>query len=799
MSSKMRSPFASAGQLQRLADLLAAGRRVLARGAASSINRSRAITILREAAQFAKALRADEAYINAVCDLAGILTAPTRVSPADAAEAIDRMSDAVSVARNIGDPSLGLLLTNLAECRMRASRDRDSLGLALGELNEALPLRSSDLDRAYTLANLARVLSFLPEDDPDARISNWNAAISYYERALATFRGLPNERDTFATTVVNLADLVERMVSLDRALRVANSMHGERSENSGTPNSMREVDLVYGLWDLAQVNPSLLDGSDIADALTSVETAPMSQSLIQKARDTMDLLAEVQDSESTTSRVRWSAAQFRAASIEERLIGTATVETARRREVGLKHCPVESDPEHWCTWASAAMTSYNQLGDVPKAIEIGLKAVEAYILTLRQAPDPSDQRELAETFHYLGRRLAFLLLSTGDARRALNVLNQARGRSRLSLGSTLSPVDHPELSERWPIALVYLVAGPSATYFLAVDSKSSWEKAILCIDSIGGKELIGLLMNFSPNAPGLLGAQNLARNVLQESLNNAFQRLSPLMTALHEWLERLGVGDVALVPTGPYSMLPLANVPVETLGTATPFGWLHRCTTLPSAVSPPENGGRRDPIRSIVLAGEAIRPAMEKLRTRSECESIRSLSTENGWTASLLLGRDVTSERLLKIARPMGILHYAGHALTDLVQPEATVLCLTDGDLNLTRFLDELTTEPQIMVLSACQTGQFSFMQAPDENLGFASVAIDKGVAVVVGSLWPVADRETAKFMKELYRSLFKKIDEVNEVSGLIVAEALAQAQRASGAPDYTLSRHWAAFQVFGL
>lgn len=763
------------------------------------MNRSRGINFLREAAHLAKAIREEDAYITAVCDLSGLLMAPGRVSPADAAEAISSMSDAVVLARRMGNPSLGLLLTNLAECRMRASRDRQSLLSALEELREALPLRSSDLDRAYTIHNLGRVFFLLPENDPDVKVSNWHTAITYYKQAVESFRNSPDELAAFCRTVLNLAEVVEGMLRLDHALSVATSFFATQAGTDGTRALMQDVSMVYALWDLAQVNPSLLDGTDLVDFLTSTEVVPADQELVQKARDTLILLGEAQASVSRTSPDQWSSAQFWAASLDDRLAGAATLETARRREIGLEHCPMQTDPEDWCSWATAAMNSYRELGDIAKAIAFGQKAVDAYLLAMEGVPDPSDQRELTEKFHYLGRRVAFLSLSIGDADRALEVLSRTRGRSRLPITGTAAPVDAVAISTIWRTTLLYLVVGPDSTFFLAVDGNSVWKTAILRLDVIGGKQLIGLLLRFSPNTPGLLGAQNIDQRVLQRSLNDTFERLSPLMTALHDWLAGLGVGDVTLIPTGPYSMLPLVNVPVQTSAAAAPFGWLHRCSILPSAVSPLKRDERRDPVRSMLLAAEAIRPDLAKLRTRSECESIRNLSVANGWSTTLLLGVEVTSERLLQGTSHVGIIHYAGHAMTNLVDPEATALCLTDGDLNLSRFLEELTARPQMMVLSACQTGQSSLLQAPDENLGFASIAMDKGVAIVVGSLWPVADRETTKFMKEFYRSLFRQIDEAREISGLIVGEALVQAQRANGAPDYEQSRHWAAFQVFGL
>lgn len=597
-------------------------------------------------------------------------------------------------------------------------------------------------------------------------------------------------------SVINLARVIVGMLDLSRILAVTQLIS---SSIATAQPSVNELNALFGLWNLAQVNPYALEGTALEDLVSAHVDVSIDEQSARVAEGTLLLLAEVQESDRQPSSDLWSSAQFWAVRIVDRLSGRVTDETARRRKIGLEHCDMELDPEEWCAWAMETMDCFATLGDLDNAAAIGLKAVDAYTWALRAAPDSANRRNVTERFHYLSRRVAFHLLLTGDTERAIDVLDSIRGRSRVAI----PPADHGrsayEVSRAWETTLLYLVAGPDCTLFLAVNESSDWKTSVLKIDSLGGRQLIALLMGLSPSAPGLLGAQNLTPAIFQNSLDETFARLSPMVTEVHNWLNGLAVEDVAVVPTGPYFALPLICVPVRCAEGMIPFGWLRRCTLLPSAVWPTSQDTRRAAIREMLLAAEAIRPEMEKLRTRTECESIKSQALTKGWSATLLLGNAVTRQALVERTRAIGIVHFAGHARTDSFDPNATVLCLTDGDLNFDDLFEDHSSAPQMLVLSACQTGQSTLLQAPDENFGFVTGAMDAGVAIVVGSLWPVADRETSQFMKVFYSALFRRLDQVDEISGLIVHDALIEAQRSRGAPDYTTSRHWAAFQVFGL
>jgi len=143
------------------------------------------------------------------------------------------------------------------------------------------------------------------------------------------------------------------------------------------------------------------------------------------------------------------------------------------------------------------------------------------------------------------------------------------------------------------------------------------------------------------------------------------------------------------------------------------------------------------------------------------------------------------------------IIHIASHAVLDVTYPElsriylgpisgnnasATDAILVPADIRATHFNADL------VFLSACQTSGFNQF-AFDSNLGFVSEFIDSGAGVVVASLWPISDSDTALLVKDFYSELKQNSN---------IATSLTNAKRAYIRSDP--SNHvdvWAAFQLF--
>lgn len=143
------------------------------------------------------------------------------------------------------------------------------------------------------------------------------------------------------------------------------------------------------------------------------------------------------------------------------------------------------------------------------------------------------------------------------------------------------------------------------------------------------------------------------------------------------------------------------------------------------------------------------------------------------------------------------IIHIASHAMLDVNYPELSRIYLSPDSRNDSNAADAILVPSDIrathfnadlVFLSACQTSglnQFAF----DSNLGFVSEFIDSGAGVVIASLWPISDSDTALLVKDFYTALKQNSN---------VASSLTHAKR-KFIKNHLSSRIevWAAFQIY--
>lgn len=123
------------------------------------------------------------------------------------------------------------------------------------------------------------------------------------------------------------------------------------------------------------------------------------------------------------------------------------------------------------------------------------------------------------------------------------------------------------------------------------------------------------------------------------------------------------------------------------------------------------------------------------------------------------------------------VLHFACHAHFDAADPLASGLTLADGRLTMRQVLNELHLAADLVVLSACETGQ-SRLHRGDELIGLARAFIYAGTPSVLVSLWPVDDITTCLLMETFYDQL---------LAGHSLAASLVHAQhilRTMSTPD---------------
>jgi CHAT domain-containing protein len=141
-----------------------------------------------------------------------------------------------------------------------------------------------------------------------------------------------------------------------------------------------------------------------------------------------------------------------------------------------------------------------------------------------------------------------------------------------------------------------------------------------------------------------------------------------------------------------------------------------------------------------------------------------------------------------------GLVHLAMPGRIDLVHPERSSLLLSgERESPTTEFLSParvrgIGLEAQLVVLSGTSfTGRT--ITDFDSRIGLVSDLQAAGAGLVLATVWPAGDAETARFMSDFYSALEREAD---------VSEALFQTRKARiASKTETNLRSWAGFQLF--
>ena len=247
----------------------------------------------------------------------------------------------------------------------------------------------------------------------------------------------------------------------------------------------------------------------------------------------------------------------------------------------------------------------------------------------------------------------------------------------------------------------------------------------------------------------------------EAQLARAAERLDGLLMAPLALF--LGSRPVVVVPTGelhatPWAALPtLAGRPVSVAPSARL--WL---TTALWGAGPRRRarGARRRPV---VVAGPGLAGA------EHEAATIGALYP----SARVLTGHGAEVAAVLATLEGAGIAHVAAHASFRADNGLWSSLDLADGVLTVYE-LEQLRHPPEVVVLSACQSG-LSAVRPGDEVMGLVAALLTLGAKSVVASVVPVEDRASEPLMTALHQRL---------LAGQPPAVALAGASRSRPAPS---------------
>lgn len=273
-------------------------------------------------------------------------------------------------------------------------------------------------------------------------------------------------------------------------------------------------------------------------------------------------------------------------------------------------------------------------------------------------------------------------------------------------------------------------------------------------------------------------------------------------------LHALAVAPARLDPTRLRRLLvsadgPLRRVPFEALAvsdrgrTAAQLDYLVRHFELayvPSAAVWLELRARADTTEpaaaALAVADPPPGPGLAALPgARDEARDIVRLASP----ASALVGAQASESRVRGLAGRARVLHFATHALVDDRRPALSSLLLAPGDGHDGRLeaweIASLDLHADLAVLSACASA-LGRPVAGEGLVGLVPAFLDAGAQGVVTTLWPIADRGSADFMRAFYAELRRASP----------ARALARARRqllARGGPG-AHPYYWAAFLLVG-
>lgn len=141
-----------------------------------------------------------------------------------------------------------------------------------------------------------------------------------------------------------------------------------------------------------------------------------------------------------------------------------------------------------------------------------------------------------------------------------------------------------------------------------------------------------------------------------------------------------------------------------------------------------------------------------------------------------LTGPAATVAAVRKALPDFNVLHFATHGVLAENAPLLSSILLADGGALTVQDLIGLRLNADLVVLSACRTGQGK-TAGGDDVLGFSRGLLAAGARAAIVSLWPVDDLATSLLMAEFYRHL-----QAGEMTGSALQAAQVYLQNLS--PD---------------
>jgi len=148
---------------------------------------------------------------------------------------------------------------------------------------------------------------------------------------------------------------------------------------------------------------------------------------------------------------------------------------------------------------------------------------------------------------------------------------------------------------------------------------------------------------------------------------------------------------------------------------------------------------------------------------------------------------------------------FSAHGHLDMENPALSAIVL--DQVNQTEGFDGYVTASEwasydlrsdLMVLSACQTGAGKVMQG-EGVMGLPYAFYVAGNKNTLMTLWSVADKSTAEFVKRFFSKLNKGQSQINALTETKREFLKAKDNEDEEIEDYTLPLFWAPFVLYGI
>ncbi|WP_369213361.1 CHAT domain-containing protein [Streptomyces flavofungini] len=316
------------------------------------------------------------------------------------------------------------------------------------------------------------------------------------------------------------------------------------------------------------------------------------------------------------------------------------------------------------------------------------------------------------------------------------------------------------------LPLAYLVNAPWGSYVLIVPGggpTAGGEPTVRAVHvpGVSSITLLHLLVaDPDDDSPGLWLVQQATKLRRRRRLPATLDRLGvlePLLRPLAGLLAEDARHEAVVVPTGLLGLVPLHAVPLDGGSGSGRDGEvlddMGTLTVAPSAAVYAASRARAGrPGQAVPRLVAVTDPDGSLPGSRGERAEITALFAARGEVSSAV-GEEATVDWVLGHLAEASYLHLSCHGSADS-EGRGGSLALADGRLDMDTLVRHRLPVCRLAVASACQSGHYGIIEAPDQFLGLPAGFLQAGAACAVTSLWQVDDLATAFLMTRLYELL---------------------------------------------